>query len=219
MAYYLHVRASCPSLHCVLFFFFLMIRRPPRSTLFPYTTLFRSEPGAGLRGEVEDPTWMPGEPGFDLGMFVGAVIIQDGMDQLPGRDGALDGIEKADELLMGMALHTAAEDTAIERVEGGKQGGCAVALVIMGHGAAAAGFDRQTGLGSVERLDLGFLIDRQNHGMRRRVHIEADNVFDLLGAGGSGGKLESAEAMRLEGVWLPNALHRAQRQADRPSHR
>src|SRR5256885_7216267 len=32
-----------------LFFFFLMIRRPPRSTLFPYTTLFRSyaEFGAG----------------------------------------------------------------------------------------------------------------------------------------------------------------------------
>src|SRR2546429_5288543 len=25
-----------------IFFFFLMIRRPPRSTLFPYTTLFRS---------------------------------------------------------------------------------------------------------------------------------------------------------------------------------
>src|SRR5215471_20788143 len=28
-----------------LIFFFLMIRRPPRSTLFPYTTLFRSRPG------------------------------------------------------------------------------------------------------------------------------------------------------------------------------
>src|SRR3712207_8235640 len=27
----------------VMFFFFLMIRRPPRSTLFPYTTLFRSK--------------------------------------------------------------------------------------------------------------------------------------------------------------------------------
>src|SRR2546430_9078392 len=26
-----------------MYFFFLMIRRPPRSTLFPYTTLFRSE--------------------------------------------------------------------------------------------------------------------------------------------------------------------------------
>src|SRR5256885_16599286 len=31
---------------CFIFFFFLMIRRPPRSTLFPYTTLFRSQ---GLR--------------------------------------------------------------------------------------------------------------------------------------------------------------------------
>src|SRR2546430_4474842 len=34
-----------------MFFFFLMIRRPPRSTLFPYTTLFRSHEatvGAGL---------------------------------------------------------------------------------------------------------------------------------------------------------------------------
>src|SRR2546430_16205860 len=41
-----------PAIHCsiiilslylfIFFFFFLMIRRPPRSTLFPYTTLFRS---------------------------------------------------------------------------------------------------------------------------------------------------------------------------------
>src|SRR5689334_24857054 len=29
-------------LSCLLLFFFLLIRRPPRSTLFPYTTLFRS---------------------------------------------------------------------------------------------------------------------------------------------------------------------------------
>src|SRR6516225_11556508 len=31
----------------VSFFFFLMIRRPPRSTLFPYTTLFRSPRAPG----------------------------------------------------------------------------------------------------------------------------------------------------------------------------
>src|SRR3712207_7882579 len=38
---------------CIIFFF-LMIRRPPRSTLFPYTTLFRSlkrGAGSGPRGE------------------------------------------------------------------------------------------------------------------------------------------------------------------------
>src|SRR2546429_1921152 len=33
-----------------IFFFFLMIRRPPRSTLFPYTTLFRSVIGEELGG-------------------------------------------------------------------------------------------------------------------------------------------------------------------------
>src|SRR5688572_31828207 len=36
----------------MFFFFFLMIRRPPRSTLFPYTTLFRSE-GQGRRDQIE----------------------------------------------------------------------------------------------------------------------------------------------------------------------
>src|SRR3712207_9492440 len=36
----LYIRATMLSL--ISFFFFLMIRRPPRSTLFPYTTLFRS---------------------------------------------------------------------------------------------------------------------------------------------------------------------------------
>src|SRR5256885_11187892 len=42
--------------YCV--FFFLMIRRPPRSTLFPYTTLFRSplvrEQGVGLSERLAD---------------------------------------------------------------------------------------------------------------------------------------------------------------------
>src|SRR5699024_12477768 len=35
-------------------FFFLMCRRPPRSTLFPYTTLFRSRPATGHYGPSLD---------------------------------------------------------------------------------------------------------------------------------------------------------------------
>src|SRR2546430_11611210 len=35
---------------CFVFFFFLMIRRPPRSTLFPYTTLFRSQDDRAVHG-------------------------------------------------------------------------------------------------------------------------------------------------------------------------
>src|SRR5438105_15021603 len=52
----LSVRYSV-SLHLFsfLFFFFLMIRRPPRSTLFPYTTLFRSGERLSIGREREGP--------------------------------------------------------------------------------------------------------------------------------------------------------------------
>src|ERR1043165_6789607 len=49
---------------CMLVFFFLMIRRPPRSTLFPYTTLFRAVAEidlhlAGADGEVHHDAQHP----------------------------------------------------------------------------------------------------------------------------------------------------------------
>src|SRR3712207_9397100 len=59
------------------FFFFLMIRRPPRSTLFPYTTLFRSLPGgAGAAG------------GHRRGAGLGADALA---EQLAGEGGRLGG--------------------------------------------------------------------------------------------------------------------------------
>src|SRR5256885_11938282 len=47
------VLASAMSDHSFLLVFFLMIRRPPRSTLFPYTTLFRSFPDAQAFDRIE----------------------------------------------------------------------------------------------------------------------------------------------------------------------
>src|SRR5216683_8328380 len=41
------------------FFFFLMIRRPPRSTLFPYTTLFRSVTPSGGGDSITGPGTLP----------------------------------------------------------------------------------------------------------------------------------------------------------------
>src|SRR5882724_10322837 len=41
----------------VVLFFFLMIRRPPRSTLFPYTTLFRSRRPAPRPGRRDARRW------------------------------------------------------------------------------------------------------------------------------------------------------------------
>src|SRR2546430_7989089 len=57
-----------------VFFFFLMIRRPPRSTLFPYTTLFRSAFGArrflGSRGRPADEDSVAAGRGADTGDVV-----------------------------------------------------------------------------------------------------------------------------------------------------
>src|SRR5256885_1732885 len=54
------------SVMCCLHFFFLMIRRPPRSTLFPYTTLFRS--------------YVTGDPGgVDADAQVGSLKIRIGL--------------------------------------------------------------------------------------------------------------------------------------------
>src|SRR5258706_13852075 len=59
-----------------LFVFFLMIRRPPRSTLFPYTTLFRSQRGLGEHGgrNLDDWIWDDGawsQRGYRLGIEEG----------------------------------------------------------------------------------------------------------------------------------------------------
>src|SRR5438034_4062075 len=73
--------------------FFLMIRRPPRSTLFPYTTLFRSgEAGArgGLRRDL---------PVVVVGADVQVAVDQPGEDQLARRvDDAVGGDRKSTRL-------------------------------------------------------------------------------------------------------------------------
>src|SRR2546426_8731867 len=69
------------SSHLFLSFFFLMIRRPPRSTLFPYTTLFRS-----LRAELSGA---PGGPTADdqPGVYHDRVILYDRVPRVAHRLG------------------------------------------------------------------------------------------------------------------------------------
>src|SRR3712207_8419012 len=74
-------------------FFFLMIRRPPRSTLFPYTTLFRSQARGIGREQVGSSVRACGEQGRRVG--------DAGEDQQRRRTGpapALDiGVERSEE--------------------------------------------------------------------------------------------------------------------------
>src|SRR2546427_11723981 len=97
-----------------LFFFFLMIRRPPRSTLFPYTTLFRSHAGGGeqlLRGgplllEQREQDVLGRHVGVAqrLGLLVGAVERPRDFARQRGLGGGPRLFGEAVELSLGLGL-------------------------------------------------------------------------------------------------------------------
>lgn len=147
---------------------------------------------------------MPRQPRSDLRLLVGRVVVKNDVDCLVFRQFRFDCVEKANELLMSAALHVAPDDGSVENVEGGKQGGRAVAFIVMGHRAGAPRLERQARLGPVERLDLAFLVDRQDNGAGRRRDIKADDIVKFLGERLFAGKLEAAPAMRRQPVFMPD---------------
>jgi hypothetical protein len=78
------------------------------------------EPTGRGGGEVEGPARMTPQPFDHLRVLVGGVVIEDGEDRLASRDFALDGVQEADELLMAVTLHAAADDPALQDGEGGE---------------------------------------------------------------------------------------------------
>ena len=50
-------------------------------------------------------------------------------------------------------------------------------LIVVGDGASTSLLHRQPGLGAVQRLDLAFLIDRENDGAVGRIDVEADDLW------------------------------------------
>ena len=94
---------------------------------------------------------------------------------------------------MAMTLHALADHPTFEHVEGGKQGGDAMTLVIMGHSAGATLLHRQPRLGPVERLDLALLIDREHDRVRRRVDVKPDYIAPIGGKLRVAAELEHAE--------------------------
>ena len=167
---------------------------------------------------MEYPAGMICQPFDDLGVLVGAVVVGNGVNDLAGRNGAFDGVEEFDEFLVGMLWHATADHGAVEDVEGREQCCGAVALVVVGHGAAFAGLQRQSRLGAIKSLDLTFLIDGHNDRMGRWVHVQAHDILDLGGKLRILGFLEGTDAVGLEAVCPPNPLNTGQRDARNLGH-
>src|SRR5450631_4643239 len=93
------------------------------------------EPRARGWCEVEGEALVPIEPLAHFGMLVGGVIVDDHMHDLAGGNLRLDSVEEADEFLMPVTLHVAADHRAVEDVQGSEKRRRAVALVIVGDGS------------------------------------------------------------------------------------
>ncbi len=176
--------------------------------------LDRVHPRGRGRGEVEDPAWVPSQPGPHLRVLVRAVVVQDHVDQFAGRHRRLDRVEEAQELLVAVTLHAAADHRTLQYIERGKQRRGAVADVVVGLGLGATWRDGSAWAGALESLDLALLVEREHDGVARRIHIEPDDVLDLLGEGRIVRALEAADPMRLEAMGIPDALDRAQGDPD-----
>src|SRR3712207_4058245 len=128
-------------------FFFLMIRRPPRSTLFPYTTLFRSG-----RRTVAGP--------------VAAVVAVGGYGVEGGQPGLVDGAEhRVVRRQLAVAPHEA-ELAAVEALAavGHRHGAARIGLVAGDLGrelvgrATGAGAARVTALQDLQALGVGLAV-------------------------------------------------------------
>src|SRR5215472_14419298 len=159
------------------------------------------------------------DPFKNLGVLVSGIIVDDHMDRfLLGHPG-IDDVEEADELLMAMALHTLADDLTFQHIKRRKQCRDAVTLVVVGDGAGTSLLHRQPRLGAVQRLDLAFLIDRENDGVVGRIDVEADDLFELGRELGIIRQLEPADQMRPQAVSTPDPLHRIDADASGLRHR
>jgi hypothetical protein len=108
--------------------------------------LDRIEPGSGCRREMERPSRVTFEPSSNIGVLMGGVVVDDGVDRLSHGNLFLDDIEESDELLMAMALHVAADHRAVENVHRGEQGRRAVPLIVVRHVSGATLLQRQSRL-------------------------------------------------------------------------
>ena len=110
---------------------------------------------------------------------------------------------------MAMPLLAQPVDFPGRRIEGSKQRGRAVALVIVRHGGAAAFLHREAGLCAVQRLYLALFIDAQHQCMLGRIQIQPNNGLQFLGELRIVADLEALHTMRLQAAGPPDARHRS----------
>jgi hypothetical protein len=111
-------------------------------------------------------------------VVVGGVVVADHMQVLAGPGGG-DLVEEAQELLVAVARVAGVHHLPGRYLQGGEQGGDAVADVVVGGAFGQARPDGQDGLGPVQRLDLALLIHAHHDRVLGRVQVQTHHIGEL----------------------------------------
>ena len=166
------------------------------------------EPGRVGRSVVDLEAGPLRQPESYLGVFVGGIVVDDQMDIKASRYGLIDAFEKLKKFLMTVACLALRQDGAGGDVESGKQGGGAMANVVVGHSFDVSKSHGQHGLGPVEGLNLRLLIDRQHDRVVRRVQIEPHHIPYFFNEERIAGELEVLAPVGLNGKRSEDAMDR-----------
>ena len=173
---------------------------------FPKPALDQIEPGRAGRDEMDVKAGMLRESSFYLRVLVCRVVVDDQMQVQVWWGLFVDLPQELEPLLMAMTLHARTDHFTLKEFQCGKKSGGAIAFVVMSHGATASLFEGQTWLGSVEGLDLGFLINAQDESMIGRVHVEAHHILNLLYKMLVIAQLEGPRQMGLQPMGFPDPV-------------
>ena len=81
------------------------------------------------------------------------------------------------------------DDPALGDLQGSEQGGGAMAVVVMGIGAAPAGLEWQAGLGAAQCTNLALLVDAKDHGVLAGVRYTPTTSLSFSSNSGSCGSM------------------------------
>src|SRR5450755_715955 len=151
-------------------------------------------------------------------MFVGSVVIGDDVERFVFGCLLVNEPEKRNPILIGMAVPALAQHTSVESIQSGEQSGCSMPLIIVCHGFATTLLHRQTGLRTIQCLNLTLLIDGKHNRLLRRIEIQADNVFEFFGKLRIVADLERLCAVGFQTVRMPHPTNASFADSNRPSH-
>ncbi len=176
------------------------------------------KPGGAGRSKVQVDARVLGHPRGNDRMLVGGVIVNDQVQRELRRSLAVDRLEERQPFFMGVLRGGRAQNPAVQIVHRGEKRDRAVPNVVVRAGADVTEAQRQTGLGSLQRLALALFVAAQDQCPVGRVKVQTDDIPKLRLEFTVAGQLEGPRHVRFELVGRPNPTHRRRRNADLSGH-